>query len=70
MTDGNDFNRFILYAYSAARVAQLEDSVSQPGNIRHRPSLLVVHGNDEMMPILQTMQNRKSWRTDCPYLGK
>ena len=55
MTDGNSVNKMILYAYRAARLALVEDSLSQPGNVRHRPSLFGIHINDRNHEALQTM---------------
>ena len=35
MTDGRQYHKIILYAYGAAKLARLNDHLSQPGNIRH-----------------------------------
>ncbi|CAB9497924.1 expressed unknown protein [Seminavis robusta] len=57
MTDGRHYYKMFLYAYRAARLALVEDSRSQPGNIRHRPSLLSLHHLKDNMEVLQTMQH-------------
>ncbi|CAB9503658.1 expressed unknown protein [Seminavis robusta] len=57
MTDGGDHYKIALYAYRAARLALVEDSVSQPGNVRHRPSLIAIHQNEnEHNIVLRNMQ--------------
>jgi len=56
MTDGNDHWKSINYAYNAARLALVEDNLSQPGNVRHRPSLWFLHQNDDQNGILQSLQ--------------
>ncbi|CAB9513084.1 expressed unknown protein [Seminavis robusta] len=57
MTDGNEFHKIIMYIYGAARLALLDDDLSHPGNLRHRPSLMVLHTGDGMHPILEQFQN-------------
>lgn len=59
MTDGHEHCKMTLYAYRTARLSQLQDQFSQPGNIRHRPSLISLHQNDDNNVVLDTMQNRK-----------
>ena len=48
-----------LYAYRAARLALLDDSVSQPGNIRHRPSLWGIWTSETHNEVMQIMQSCK-----------
>ena len=70
MTDGHDLNKITLYAYRTARLSQLQDSFSQPGNIRHRPSLVAIHQNDDMNIVLESMMQRKSFLfLDCCTAG-
>lgn len=58
MTDGNDYHNIVLYLYNAARLAMVEDEVTQPGNIRRRPSLTLLHNSgDYMTELLQIMQD-------------
>jgi hypothetical protein len=58
MTDGGDYYKMALYAYRAARLALVEDSVSQPGHIRHRPSFFGIQAGDThtyMLRLFQTL---------------
>ena len=55
MTDGNSIYKMILYMYRAARLALLQDSLSQPGNVRHRPSIFGLHLNQRWHAPMQTM---------------
>ena len=56
MTDGRNFHKMTMYAYRAARLSQVSDSLSQPGNVRHRPSFWTIHQNDEFHQLLQSLQ--------------
>jgi hypothetical protein len=56
MTDGHDQWKMTMYFYRAARMAKLRDSLSQPENIPHRPSLLGIHQGDDYNQVLQTFQ--------------
>ena len=56
MTDGHNQWKMTMYFYRAARIAKLKDSLSQPGNIPHRPSLLGIHQGDDYNQVLQTFQ--------------
>lgn len=46
-----------MYFYRAAYVAKIKDSLSQPGNIPHRPSMIGIHQGDDFNFVLQTMQD-------------
>lgn len=55
MCDGHEHNKIALYAYRTARLSQ-QDTYSQPGNIKHRPSLIGLHHNDDVTELLHIMQ--------------
>jgi hypothetical protein len=56
MTDGHDLWKMTMYAYRAAAISKLKDSVSQPGNIPHRPSFIAIHHNSGHNLVMRKMQ--------------
>jgi len=57
MTDGRDYYRMYAYAVRGARRALLSDSLSQPGNVRHRPALFAIHIGGGQIEVLQHLQD-------------
>ncbi|CAB9509111.1 expressed unknown protein [Seminavis robusta] len=57
LTDSsNSLWKIILFSYRAAKISQITDSVSQPGNIPRRPSMFAFNQNSERNLVLQGMQ--------------
>ena len=57
--NGGDDYKLALYAYRAARLALVEDSFSQPGNVHHRPSLIGIWVDGDHTAVLKQFQDRK-----------
>lgn len=57
MTDGHEVNKLALYAYRMAGLSQINNRPSQPGNIRYRPSLIALHGNEDSNQVLGIMES-------------
>jgi hypothetical protein len=56
-TDGRGYNwMLILFAYKVAAISKIKDSLSQPGNVPHRPALFAMHLTEDRIPVLQGMQ--------------
>ncbi|CAB9505449.1 expressed unknown protein [Seminavis robusta] len=59
MTDGHDLWKVTMYAYKAAGISRIKDSesLSQPGNIGHRPAFFPIHQQGGVNMVAETMQN-------------